>query len=75
MNKYLFLFFKKFLEILLEIFIDYVVYSIGVLVILVMLDFLIFFLCVLYSEITDGFYFDILLEMVVVNGRIVFKLF
>ncbi|GFS12157.1 DnaJ (Hsp40) homolog, subfamily C, member 13 [Elysia marginata] len=44
-------------------------------VIAAMLDFLTFALCAPYSETTDGTQFDMLLEMVAANGRIVFKLF
>ena len=40
-----------------------------------MLDFLTFALCAPYSETTDGTQFDMLLEMVAANGRIIFKLF
>lgn len=40
-----------------------------------MLDFLTFALCAPYSETTDGTQFDMLLEMVAENGRVVFKLF
>ena len=44
-------------------------------VIAAMLDFMTFALCAPYSETTDGTQFDMLLEMVAANGRVVFKLF
>ena len=40
-----------------------------------MLDFLTFALCAPYSETTDSGYFDSLLELVALDGRVVFKLF
>ena len=51
------------------------VHESGALVISAMLDFLTFALCAPYSETTDGTQFDMLLEMVAANGRIIFKLF
>lgn len=47
----------------------------GALVIAAMLDFLTFALCAPYSETTDSGYFDSLLEMVALDGRVIFKLF
>ncbi|XP_064598102.1 dnaJ homolog subfamily C member 13-like isoform X2 [Liolophura sinensis] len=75
LNKYSLLSSRKFLETLLEMFNQHVVKSTGALVISAMLDFLTFALCAPYSETTDGSHFDTLLELVAVNGRIVFKLF
>ena len=49
--------------------------STGALVIAAMLDFLTFALCAPYSETTDGAYFDVLLEMVADDGRVLFRLF
>lgn len=66
---------RKFLETLLEMFNEHVVHSTGAMVIAAMLDFLTFALCAPYSETTDGTQFDMLLEMVAANGRVVFKLF
>jgi hypothetical protein len=51
------------------------VHESGALVVSAMLDFLTFALCAPYSETTDGGQFDMLLEMVAANGRIIFKLF
>uniref|UniRef100_A0AAY5EIG4 J domain-containing protein n=1 Tax=Electrophorus electricus TaxID=8005 RepID=A0AAY5EIG4_ELEEL len=64
---------KKFLENLLEKFINN--YGTGALVISALLDFLTFALCAPYSETTEGQQFDMLLEMVASNGRTLFKLF
>ncbi|KAJ8321004.1 hypothetical protein KUTeg_002591 [Tegillarca granosa] len=75
LNKYSLLSSKKFLETLLEMFNSNVVHNTGALVITAMLDFLTFSLCAPYSETTDGTHFDTLLELVALNGRIVFKLF
>ncbi|KAK2150998.1 hypothetical protein LSH36_380g05005 [Paralvinella palmiformis] len=66
---------KKFLESLMEMFRKHVLRGTGALVITAMLDFLTFGLCAPYSETTDGSYFDILLEMVATDGRIIFRLF
>uniref|UniRef100_A0A4W4F3V2 J domain-containing protein n=1 Tax=Electrophorus electricus TaxID=8005 RepID=A0A4W4F3V2_ELEEL len=66
---------KKFLENLLEKFINNVEYGTGALVISALLDFLTFALCAPYSETTEGQQFDMLLEMVASNGRTLFKLF
>ncbi|XP_076446613.1 dnaJ homolog subfamily C member 13-like isoform X1 [Babylonia areolata] len=66
---------RKFLEALIEMFNQHVVHESGALVIAAMLDFLTFALCAPYSETTDGTQFDMLLEMVAANGRIIFKLF
>ncbi|KAL8571849.1 DnaJ subfamily C member 13 [Nucella lapillus] len=66
---------RKFLEALIEMFNQHVVHESGALVITAMLDFLTFALCAPYSETTDGTQFDMLLEMVAANGRIIFKLF
>lgn len=66
---------RKFLETLMEMFNHHVVHESGALVISAMLDFLTFALCAPYSETTDGTQFDMLLELVAANGRIIFKLF
>ncbi|XP_069107344.1 LOW QUALITY PROTEIN: dnaJ homolog subfamily C member 13-like [Argopecten irradians] len=75
MNKYSLLSSQKFLKTLLEMFNENVVHNTAALVISAMLDFLTFSLCAPYSETTDGGHFDMLLEMIAANGRIVFKLF
>ncbi|XP_046378006.2 dnaJ homolog subfamily C member 13-like [Haliotis rufescens] len=75
LNKKALLSSRKFLQELLERFNQHVVHSTGALVISALLDFLTFALCAPYSETTDGGHFDVLLEMVAANGRIVFKLF
>lgn len=66
---------KKFLENLLDKFNVHVGYGTGALVISSLLDFLTFSLCAPYSETTEGQQFDMLLEMVALNGRTLFKLF
>ncbi|MGH0124511.1 UNVERIFIED_CONTAM: hypothetical protein FKN15_018998 [Acipenser sinensis] len=66
---------KKFLENLLEKFNIHVDHGTGALVISSLLDFLTFALCAPYSETTEGQQFDMLLEMVALNGRTLFKLF
>ncbi|XP_014205201.1 dnaJ homolog subfamily C member 13 isoform X1 [Copidosoma floridanum] len=65
----------KFLESLLEMWINHVNHGTGALVVSAMLDLLTFALCVPYSETTDGKHFDNLLEMVAARGRLLFKLF
>lgn len=66
---------KPFLESLLNMWTDHVNLGSGALVLSAMLDFLTFGLCVPYSETTDGKQFDVLLEMVALRGRAMFKLF
>lgn len=66
---------KSFLESLLDMWTEHVNLGSGALVLSAMLDFLTFALCVPYSETTDSKQFDILLEMVAVRGRAMFKLF
>ncbi|XP_056376625.1 dnaJ homolog subfamily C member 13 isoform X2 [Hyla sarda] len=66
---------KKFLENLLDKFNSHVNYGTGALVISSLLDFLTFALCAPYSETTEGQQFDMLLEMVALHGRTLFKLF
>ncbi|GIY06445.1 dnaJ homolog subfamily C member 13 [Caerostris darwini] len=66
---------KKFLENLLEMFIDHIDKGTGALVVSSMLDFLTFALCAPYSETTDGTHFDTLLSMVADKGRQLFRLF
>lgn len=66
---------KPFLESLLNMWTDHVNLGSGALVLSAMLDFLTFGLCVPYSETTDGKQFDVLLEMVALRGRSMFKLF
>ncbi|XP_031784415.1 dnaJ homolog subfamily C member 13 isoform X2 [Nasonia vitripennis] len=66
---------NKFLESLLEMWINHVNHGTGALVVSAMLDLLTFALCVPYSETTDGKHFDNLLEMVAARGRSLFKLF
>lgn len=66
---------KSFLESLLDMWTEHVNLGSGALVLSAMLDFLTFALCVPYSETTDSKQFDILLEMVAVRGRSMFKLF
>ncbi|GFQ70979.1 dnaJ homolog subfamily C member 13 [Trichonephila clavata] len=66
---------KKFLESLLEMFIEHIDKGTGALVVSSMLDFLTFALCAPYSETTDGTHFDTLLTMVADYGRHLFRLF
>lgn len=66
---------KPFLESLLNMWTDHVNLGSGALILSAMLDFLTFALCVPYSETTDGKQFDVLLEMVAIRGRAMFKLF
>nr|XP_050853264.1 dnaJ homolog subfamily C member 13 isoform X3 [Vespula vulgaris] len=66
---------NKFLESLLEMWINHINHGTGALVVSAMLDLLTFALCVPYSETTDGKHFDNLLEMVAARGRSLFKLF
>ncbi|KAK7873572.1 hypothetical protein R5R35_009276 [Gryllus longicercus] len=66
---------QKFLESLLEMWINHVTHGTGALVVSAMLDYLTFALCVPYSETTDGKHFDNLLEMVAERGRSLFRLF
>lgn len=66
---------KKFLENLLEMFIEHIDKGTGALVVSSMLDFLTFALCAPYSETTDGTHFDTLLTMVADYGRHLFRLF
>ncbi|XP_015609793.1 dnaJ homolog subfamily C member 13 isoform X2 [Cephus cinctus] len=66
---------NKFLESLLDMWINHVTHGTGALVVSAMLDMLTFALCVPYSETTDGKHFDNLLEMVANRGRSLFKLF
>lgn len=66
---------KQFLESLLNMWTDHVNLGSGALILSAMLDFLTFALCVPYSETTDGKQFDVLLEMVAIRGRAMFKLF
>ncbi|XP_070570129.1 dnaJ homolog subfamily C member 13-like isoform X2 [Ptychodera flava] len=66
---------KKFLESLLDLFNVHVGRGTGALVINALLDFITFGLCAPYSETTDGNQFDILLEMVAGQGRVLYKLF
>ncbi|KAF7993906.1 hypothetical protein HCN44_011175 [Aphidius gifuensis] len=66
---------NKFLESLLDMWINHVNHGTGALVVSAMLDLLTFALCVPYSETTDGKHFDNLLEMVAARGRSLFKLF
>ncbi|XP_012235865.1 dnaJ homolog subfamily C member 13 isoform X2 [Linepithema humile] len=66
---------NKFLESLLEMWINHINHDTGALVVSAMLDLLTFALCVPYSETTDGKHFDNLLEMVAARGRSLFKLF
>lgn len=65
----------KFLENLLDMWINYVNTGTGALVVTAMLDMLTFALCVPYSETTEGKHFDALLEMVAARGRSLFKHF
>nr|XP_031831200.1 dnaJ homolog subfamily C member 13 [Nomia melanderi] len=66
---------NKFLESLLDMWINHINHGTGALVVSAMLDLLTFALCVPYSETTDGKHFDNLLEMVAARGRSLFKLF
>lgn len=66
---------KKFLESLLEMFVEHIDKGTGALVVSSMLDFLTFALCAPYSETTDGTHFDTLLTMVAEYGRHLFRLF
>ncbi|XP_035216788.1 dnaJ homolog subfamily C member 13-like isoform X2 [Stegodyphus dumicola] len=66
---------KKFLESLLEMFVEHIDKGTGALVVSSMLDFLTFALCAPYSETTDGSHFDTLLAMVADYGRQLFRLF
>ncbi|XP_012285401.1 dnaJ homolog subfamily C member 13 isoform X2 [Orussus abietinus] len=66
---------SKFLEGLLDMWINHINHGTGALVVSAMLDLLTFALCVPYSETTDGKHFDNLLEMVAARGRSLFKLF
>jgi DnaJ homolog subfamily C member 13 len=75
MNKSSLLHSKPFLESLLDMWTGHVNLGSGALVLSAMLDFLTFALCVPYSETTDGKQFDVLLEMVAVRGRSMYKLF
>ncbi|XP_042910016.2 dnaJ homolog subfamily C member 13 isoform X1 [Parasteatoda tepidariorum] len=66
---------KKFLESLLEMFVEHTAKGTGALVVSSMLDFLTFALCAPYSETTDGTHFDTLLTLVADYGRQLFRLF
>ncbi|KAB7502591.1 DnaJ-like protein subfamily C member 13 [Armadillidium nasatum] len=65
----------KFLDKLLETWVEHVKQGTGSLVIVALLDFLTFALCAPYSETTEGAHFDRLLEKVAENGRTLYRLF
>ncbi|GAB6018577.1 DnaJ sub C member 13 [Chamberlinius hualienensis] len=66
---------KTFLEGLLDLFTTHVMRGSGAIVVAAMLDFLTYALCAPYSETTSGEQFDMLLEMVALHGRTLFRLF
>lgn len=66
---------KDFLEGLLSVLKTHVDRGTGALVVSSMLDFLTYALCSPYSETTDSYCFDTLLNLVASNGRDIFKLF
>lgn len=75
LNKSSLLMTHKFLDNLLNMWIEHINHGTGALIVSAMLDFLTFALCVPYSETTDGNHFDNLLEMVAARGRSLFRLF
>lgn len=75
LNKTLLLSSKKFMESLLDMFVQHTDRGTGALVVAAMLDFLTFALCAPYSETTDGTHFDSLLGLVAGQGRTLFHLF